>query len=162
MTQIVSEESRARPPAPLHAVVEEPLVGSSQEPSSSKSTTSSQEVTGGGLFAGIGHFPPTPKPDSQSSRCPPIRYKPDATLRWVDDSSPSLVVFTAEVPYSDFQRFPSKSTLLMPHLLKSHTTIWILATAWKPYWRHSITMVLLTWHYYWYRWSMLICLYFLL
>lgn len=78
VTQIVSEESRTRP----SAAVEEPHVqGSSQESSSSKPAASSREVTEGGVFAGIGHFPPTPKPDPQSSRCPPIRYKPDATLR---------------------------------------------------------------------------------
>jgi hypothetical protein len=81
VTQIVSEESKTGSPAPLHAVVEEPCVGSLQEPTDSKSTASSHEVTEGGVFAGIGHFPPTPKPDSQSSRCPPIHYKPDATLR---------------------------------------------------------------------------------
>ena len=45
--------------------------------------------------------------------------------------------------YSDFQRFPSKSILLMPHLFKSLTTTWILVTAWKPYWHHSIAMVLI-------------------
>lgn len=81
VTQIVSEESRTKPSAPLHPIVEEPHVGSSQEPTSSNPTASSCEVTEGGVFAGIGHFPPTPKPGAQSSRCPPIRYKPDATLR---------------------------------------------------------------------------------
>lgn len=82
VTQFVSEESRTRPPAPLHdAVVEEPCVGSLQQPTSSKSTASSCEVTEGGVFAGIGHFPPTPKPDTKSSTCPPTHYKPDATLR---------------------------------------------------------------------------------
>lgn len=82
MTQIVPEESRTRPPAAFHdAVVEEPCVDSLQQPTSSKSTASSCGVTEGGVFAGIGHFPPTPKPDPKSSRCPPIRYKPDAILR---------------------------------------------------------------------------------
>ena len=78
VTQIVSEESRIKPSAPLCPVVEEPHVSSS---TSSKPTASSCEVTEGGVFAGIGHFPPTPKQGAQSSRCPPIHYKADATLR---------------------------------------------------------------------------------
>lgn len=81
VTQIVSEESIRTSPS-LHPVVEEPLVGSSQESDGSKPTASSGEVTEGGVFAGIGHFPPTPKTESHSDcSCPPIHYKPDATLR---------------------------------------------------------------------------------
>ena len=87
VTQVVPEEpltisaGSVRPTPEETPTSREDLL-SRDDADDSKLSVSSPEVAKGGMFAGIGHFPPTPKAESESYSYPSFRYKADAALRW--------------------------------------------------------------------------------
>lgn len=86
VTQVSSEEPKGRSlstGATLQQSVDEPdthHVISSQQSDSSEPKVPTQ-VTQGGMFAGVGEFPPTPKTATDCTTQLALHYRPDATLR---------------------------------------------------------------------------------
>ena len=130
VTQVKCEELKSEPDCTSSLRIATEKHGASSEVSRKQSeSTDPTQVTPGGLFAGVGEFPPTDKEKATSKTELAIKYRADAMLRYVDEFYIWLQGELLICTNSGFQRFLSISTHLVQHQLKSPIITWTSVTA---------------------------------